>query len=123
VVEGVDLALPECNAPNNDLAEITSYTPNTIEIDTQSECSSLLVLSDLYDPNWNAYVDGKEKEIIRTDYLLRGIPLPEGEHTISLEYEPSSFRIGLIISGATLLLLVTIPVAKYLIKRRSPDAK
>ena len=53
--------------------------------------------------------------IERVDYLLRGIPVPEGASTVELRYEPLSFRIGWIVS---LLALAGIAVALVLHRRR-----
>ena len=41
---------------------------------------SLLVLTDVHYPGWKAYVDGREADVERVDYLLRGVALPAGSH-------------------------------------------
>ena len=43
---------------------------------------------------------------MRADLTLLGIWLPAGESEFVLRYDPPSVRVGLWISGATLLLLV-----------------
>ena len=59
---------------------------------------SLLVLTDVHFPGWKAWVDGRETEIERVDYLLRGVPVPAGAHRVELRYEPASWRAGSIVS-------------------------
>ena len=71
----------------------------------------LLVLSDLYYPGWKAQVDGEDVDIERVDYLLRGVPLADGHHTVEFEYAPASWRIGWILSLAGLVGRVVAPAA------------
>jgi len=80
----------------------------------------LLALSDAYYPGWKAYVDGKETPIYPTDVALRSIYLGPGEHAITFEYDPASFRIGWMISVAALLALAgyaAFPIAKGALRR------
>jgi len=65
----------------------------------------LLFVSDSYYPGWKAYLDGKETKIYRANYTFRAVFVPKGKHTINFIYEPESFKIGLVISLASLALL------------------
>jgi hypothetical protein len=79
---------------------------------------SLLVLTDVHYPGWKATVDGREAPVERVDYLLRGVAIPAGEHTVELRYEPASWRIGWIISvAATLVLLAVVAVGARAARR------
>jgi hypothetical protein len=69
---------------------------------------SLLVLTDVHFPGWKATVDGVDVPVERVDYLLRGVVVPAGEHTVELRYEPTSWRIGWIVSVAATLVLLAI---------------
>lgn len=89
-------------------ATITHYSATEIEITTQSTKSAILVISDIYYPGWNAYVNEEKKDILRADYTLRGVVVPEGETKVKIKYEPQSFTNGLILAG---LGLVTITAA------------
>ncbi len=44
-----------------------------------------------YDRGWKAYIDNKESPIIKTDYALRGLAIPKGEHEIRFEFKPASY--------------------------------
>ena len=84
-----------------------NYSGNTVEIKTQQKCGGWLVLSDSYFPGWIAQIDGRDVPLYRADYNFRAVYLPEGEHTVYFKYSPLSFRVGLItsfLSGMLLLL-------------------
>src|SRR5690606_13983434 len=46
------------------------------------------------DKGWQAYIDGKEVDHIRVNYLLRGLKVPAGQHEIIFEFKPKSFYTG-----------------------------
>lgn len=85
--------------------QITSYQENTVTIHTQTNQPSFLVLLDNDYPGWNAYVDGNQTQVFRTDYTFRGIILPKGNHIVQFVYQPVSVSIGLWVSVLTLLTL------------------
>jgi hypothetical protein len=60
----------------------------------------LFVASEVYYPaGWNAYLDGEQVPIHRVDYLLRGVHVPAGEHTLTMRFEPSADRYGIWVAG------------------------
>jgi uncharacterized membrane protein YfhO len=82
-----------------------SYRPNHVTIKTRQEGNGFLVLMDSYFPGWTVKVDGKEKPVLRANHFYRAVQLGPGEHTLEFEYFPEGFRLGLMISGISLLLL------------------
>jgi len=90
------------------------YSPNQVEMETEGNDSSYLVLADNYYPGWKVYVNGNEKNILRVNYNLRGVILPRGENRVQFSYVPLSFKIGVSISLLTLLSIITF----FLIRRR-----
>jgi len=56
----------------------------SLKISCRRDC--FLVLSEIYYPNWHAYLDGREVEVLRTDYLLRGVFVPAGEHALEMKF-------------------------------------
>ena len=86
--------------------EITAYQPDQVELTSRSKSPGFLVISEIYYPGWKAIVDGQEVATHQTNYVLRGIELPAGSHHIKLVYDPASFKVGLLISGLTLMGLV-----------------
>jgi uncharacterized membrane protein YfhO len=59
-----------------------------------------------YDRGWHAYIDGNEVPILRTDYVLRGLAVPAGQHTISFVFHPASYYVGRIIQILASILLL-----------------
>lgn len=90
----------------NSRAEMTRYEDVEVEIKTSSDEPGFLVLADTYYPGWHAYVEGKEVKIYRANYGFRAVEVPSGEHKVEWRYEPTYFRLGLLISVVTLVLVL-----------------
>ncbi|NGP89787.1 YfhO family protein [Fodinibius halophilus] len=70
---------------------ITSYKANKIELSTNTNQKDYLVLSEIYYPaGWTATIDGKPAKIHKTNFVLRGLEVPAGDHTITMTFEPAS---------------------------------
>jgi len=63
-----------------------------------------LVLSDSHDPGWRARLDGEPVEILRANWAFRAVPVPAGRHVVELCYAPASFRRGVALAAAALVL-------------------
>ena len=74
-----------------------------LEVDVPRE--SWMVAAISWYPGWQARVDGKPVEIAKANYAFLGVPLPAGKHTVELEFNSASVRIGAWISGLALALL------------------
>lgn len=83
-------------------AEIVSYTPNGVIIETSSDVNSFLFLSDSFYPGWKAFVDGRQTQIYRANYAFRAVVVPGGNHQVAFSYEPLSFKAGLATSALSL---------------------
>ena len=56
-----------------------------------------------------------EVEILPTDHALRGIPIPSGEHTVEMRYDPLSLRLGLWISGIATVAMVVVFIDRRMV--------
>lgn len=73
-----------------------------------------------YDKGWKAYIDEKETPIIRTNYVLRGLVVPAGQHTIRFEFRPTAFYTGQAITQiAAALILLALIAAAYFVYRNN----
>jgi hypothetical protein len=77
-----------------------SYEGNRIIAEVTAESDGLLVFSEMYYPGWRATLNREPAEIYRVNGGLRGVLVPRGENTITLEYAPFSIYAG----GAVSLL-------------------
>jgi hypothetical protein len=90
---------------------LENYKPNFLKYTSNNSNEGLAVFSEMhYGKGWNAYIDGKSVDHIRVNYVLRGLQIPAGKHTIEFKFEPQVIKTGstitLISSIGMLLLLI-----------------
>ena len=83
---------------------------------------ALLVLSMAYNPNLVARVDGKQTMIYRTNYVLCGVPVPQGEHTVSVRYESKPLKQGLCVSLVSIIVVLVLLSTMNKHKRKQDPA-
>ena len=101
--------------------QLTKYQPNELKYISQSSTNQLAVFSEIYYPyGWKAFVDGKEVEILRANYLLRAIPLSAGKHEIKMIFQPQTIKTGKWISVLAfgLFILISLGVGFWKYKNR-----
>jgi hypothetical protein len=105
-------------------ARVISCSPHEVVVEAKASLDGFLFLGDAYYPGWKAYVDGEEEKIYAADNLFRAVFLPRGEHRVEFRYEPLSFKVGLVITSLTLLVLCGVVLARTAIRRRTrhPDS-
>lgn len=99
----------------------TNYEINGFTYEVESPAEAILKISEVYYPSgWKATIDGNETPIYRTDYCLRAIVVPAGKHTIRFDFEPKSYRTGLVLTTITnyLVGLVLLYYLFLFIKKR-----
>jgi uncharacterized membrane protein YfhO len=87
------------------------YDNDRIEYAADCNGPQFAVFSEIYYPyGWNAYIDGKKATIVKTNYILRGLSIPAGKHSIQLVFEPSTYKTGANIAfiGSILVLLLVL---------------
>lgn len=100
--------------------ELTNYDPKHLQYQaTVSSPEALAVFSEIYydapGQQWHAYIDGKEVEHIRVNYLLRALKIPQGKHQIEFKFIPKTYIMGEKIDlFASILLFGTIIVLIFL---------
>ncbi|MEJ2004415.1 MAG: YfhO family protein, partial [Cyclobacteriaceae bacterium] len=102
-----------------------SYLPNDITYRSNNSGAGLAVFSEIYYPEgWKVTIDGEETDMLRVNYVLRGLQIPAGEHTINFSFEPSIYATGntimLIASILMLLLFIAAVVMTYRKWRQLP---
>jgi len=88
---------------------LTSYKPNHLVYETSNASDGLAIFSEMYYKNgWNAYIDGELKPHFRANYLLRGLEVPKGKHTIAFKFEPQVIQTGSSIALASSIGLILL---------------
>jgi uncharacterized membrane protein YfhO len=81
---------------------------------TQTASTSLLVFADYYFPGWKATIDGKPSDILRTNYMMKGIVIPPGSHDVRMWFFPLYFYVGLTITLITLFILFLLTLSSII---------
>lgn len=98
---------------------IENYRTDRIEIRAYSDKPSQLVLSETYYPHgWRALIDGKETEIYKTNYILRSVQFPAGEHTVEFVFEPNEYRLGIWVTTISFYSVLSMMLVSLVLKRR-----
>ena len=125
--DGVDVADLSGPAPDSTVAKVLMerFEPDEIVYRVTTDRPRLLVASEVYYPaGWTARVGTEAAPILRTDYLLRGIPVPAGNHIVTLRFEPETRSQGRLISwmAALIAYLGAIGLGSLLWYRRGDHA-
>jgi hypothetical protein len=89
---------------------LTEYLPNklTYAVNVSGE-QALAVFSEIYyAKGWTATIDGQETTILRANYILRGLEIPRGEHTVVFTFKPSAYHLGSKVATTSSILLLLI---------------
>ncbi len=113
------------STPKNDLptvatneipgtVEFTSYAPKHLVFAANATAPAVLLLNDKYDPNWHVTVDGKPAELLRCNFLMRGVQMPPGQHTVVFYYQLPNKPLYVTLAG----FAVGLGLASYLLVSR-----
>ena len=98
---------------------LLNYDVTTLTYQSKTAKEQFAVFSEIYyKDGWNAYVDGKLTPHFRVNYVLRGMIVPAGKHTIEFKFEPKVIQQGKIISLSSYGLLIFITVGWFFYERK-----
>jgi hypothetical protein len=122
LLEGWDgSARPDGSAAAFRPAGVIESRPNRVTVHVGEGPAGFLVLADVWYPGWQCTLDGRAAPLYCADYLFRAVELPEGEHTVVFTFEPASYRLGRLISGAALAAVLGLLLCGWLAKRPHAD--
>ncbi|MBL4938733.1 MAG: YfhO family protein, partial [Lutibacter sp.] len=99
--------------------KLTSYKANELFYESNTTANQFAVFSEIYYKNgWNAYIDGNLTPHYRVNYVLRGMEIPKGKHTIVFKFEPLVIKKGTIISLMSYLIFLIVSLGWFFIKKR-----
>lgn len=132
LVESQPPAIAEPPANGRETVTFERDQPHLVQLRVQAASASLLVLSDLYYPAWQATVDGHPTKIYATDEALRGVAVPAGTHTVAFRYHDPWLNTGIAVSAAGTVIAFNLPLLaalftgdarRFLRGRRRPAAE
>jgi hypothetical protein len=107
-------------------ARLVAYEPNHLKYEVTAAADGFVVFSEIYyKDGWNAYLDGKLVDHIRVNYILRGMPVPAGKHSIEFKFEPREYQIGNTVTwiSSVLMLAIVFGGIFYAFRTRAPEAE
>lgn len=86
---------------------LKEYKADELQFISVSKTGQLAVFSEIYYPHgWKIFIDGKQVEYIKANYLLRAVYVPAGQHSIKMVFEPEVIEQGKIISYGSFGLFI-----------------
>lgn len=107
-----------------DYIRMKTFDNDAISYESSSSGSHIAVFSEIYYKDWKATIDGKPADYFKTNYVLRGMLIPAGKHTIEFKFEPTVFFMGRNISNIStwLLMLLLAGFIVYSVKGKKQAA-
>jgi len=104
----------------NAKASITGFENHKITIKTDNPGMNFLHVSEVFLPvGWSCTIDGKQTEIFKTNYALRGVIVPPGKHSVEFTYHSDIFDTGKTISlGVNIATTLSLLLAFFMQKRK-----
>lgn len=107
---------------SNAYVKLTRYGLNDMGYESSNTKDGFAVFSDIYYPyGWEAYIDGEQVDIIKVNYLLRGLKIPAGQHEIEFKFHPQTFYTGDKIAMVSSILLILVTVGSIAVSFRKKN--
>ena len=87
---------------NSSTVDFVSYAPKDIVLKANASAPSVLLLNDHFETNWKVFVDGIPEKLLRCNFLMRGVYLMPGAHTVEFKFLP---QVRLLYVSATAVIL------------------
>jgi hypothetical protein len=99
--------------------------PHQITAKTSAQMPTLLTIAQTWHRGWRGYLDGSPAPVLRANHAFQAVAVPAGVHTVELRFEDASWRSGLCISVAALLMVGALWRRRHLLRKglrqRAPE--
>ena len=94
--------------------EALNYRSGLFHLKTTSEQAAILRVSEKFDKDWVAHVDGNPAPVLRVDFIFQGVYVPAGVHEVVLKYSPATWPLKVQIFG----MLICLGAGVWLLMRK-----
>lgn len=85
------------------------WSPNHITVSVASGIKDqMLVISEIYYPGWQVFIDGKRRQIDQFGGLFRSVVLEPGDKVVTFIFRPMSLCVGLVFFLITIIFIAGI---------------
>jgi hypothetical protein len=89
--------------------ELVKNDNDIVTYKSSSPTPQFAVFSEVYySKGWKAYIDGKEADFVKANYVLRAMAVPAGDHAIEFKFDPASHKIGSTITLICSVLMIAL---------------
>ena len=106
--------------PTGAQIRLTAYEPDHLTYETSASNDQFAVFSEIWygpEKGWQAYIDKQPVNHARVNYLLRGMEIPAGNHTVEFIFRPKSYYLGETIALISSLLILALAALGLYLKR------
>jgi hypothetical protein len=98
--------------------DVTEDGNDQVSTTVDAKGSGYLVVADADQVGWKVTVDGRSAELRDADQGIVAVEVPAGRHVVTLTYSAPHARLGLAVSGATVVILIGAVVGEWWWPRR-----
>ena len=101
------------------MAVLILKEPGRFEFEVEAPVEGVLLVANKYDTGWKAYLNDKEVPILRANYIMQAIIVPQGNSVVDFKYEPnrSALLLSLFAMSGSALIGVLLLGATWMSKR------
>jgi len=118
-----DKIAPKYPIDTTAIIKLTDKKINQFTYHSYSKKPQFAVFSEMFFKDWKASIDGQDVPIYQVDYVLRGMEIPQGKHTIVFKFVPNVVYQGNKITLFFYLLLILVPLVWYFKSKKEKKQK
>lgn len=111
------------SGPEQSDIKVVSMKADKILLDVDFKENGILLINNIYYPEWGARVDGKPREIYKTNYTFQSLPLNKGRHHVEIFYQGKMLKIGALISLCTLMICIFLVIYSIIKAKKAEPAR
>ncbi|MBP3435491.1 MAG: YfhO family protein [Clostridia bacterium] len=98
--------------------KVSRQEGNRVSGTVDAKKAGVMMTSIPYDTGWTVRVDGKAVDTYAVCEGFLAFDMAEGKHTVEMEFYPDGWWFGVLISGASLVILLVVLMVTWLLWRR-----